>query len=260
MYDTHQKIATSFSKAAKSYDKAAIVQHKIGLMLIDLLADVECQADNILDIGCGTGKITSQLAMLYPKKQIHAIDISGGMLDYARQHYSHNNIQWSYGDAKNLNFPAASIDIIFSNFTLQWCNTADAISQAAKVLTPGGNMIFSSVVAPSLHQLQHAWQQLDNQQHVNDFATSDQYLQLAAHNNLFVVEKKVVQQVEYFTDIYKLLSSLNKIGSVCMHNNSATKLNKALLHQLETNYRQQSVKDDMLPLSYYLLVAHLVKI
>ena len=36
MYDKHQKIATSFSKAAKRYDQAAIVQHKIGLMLIDL--------------------------------------------------------------------------------------------------------------------------------------------------------------------------------------------------------------------------------
>ena len=254
------QIAKSFSKAAKSYEQAAVVQNKVGTVLLQLLSDITHRPRNILDIGCGTGKITHKLAIEYPQTQIYAIDIADGMLEYAAQHYNKSNIQWSYGNAENLSLKKNSIDIVFSNFTLQWCNFHQVMSSVANSLTDGGSMIFSSVVKPSLYQLQNAWKELDNQQHINNFSNSEDYQNIISNNNFFMVDYRIMHHVEYFDNIFNLLSSLNKIGSVAIGANKTSSLSKTLLKNLDYAYRSRYLKNNMLPLSYYVAIGHLIKV
>ena len=254
------QIARSFSKAAKSYEQSAVVQNKVGTVLLKLLSDIKHSPRNILDIGCGTGKITHKLAIEYPQTQIYAIDIADGMLKYAAQHYNKNNIQWSYGNAENLRLQKNSIDIVFSNFTLQWCDFNKVMSGVANILKDGGSMIFSSVVKPSLYQLQNTWQTLDNQQHINTFADTQQYENIISNNNFFMVDYNIMHHVEYFDNIFNLLSSFNRIGSVAIGSNQSSPLSKTLLNKLDYEYRSRYLINNMLPLSYYVVVGHLIKV
>ena len=66
-------ICQHFNKAATTYDHYASVQHTVG---VQLLQQLEGTPTHILDIGCGSGLITKQLAFKFKKASIHAIDIA----------------------------------------------------------------------------------------------------------------------------------------------------------------------------------------
>ncbi|MDD2770471.1 MAG: methyltransferase domain-containing protein, partial [Methylococcus sp.] len=76
------------------------------------------------------------------------------------------------GDAEALPLADASVDLIFSNMALQWCERLDlAVSECHRVLRPGGVLAFSSFGEPTLSELRAAWRAVDGYSHVNAFET-----------------------------------------------------------------------------------------
>ena len=70
------KIQHSFNRAASSYDDHCHAQQRAGSKLIQLIKPLHAQAERVLDLGCGTGMTTQQLASQYDYQDFHAIDIS----------------------------------------------------------------------------------------------------------------------------------------------------------------------------------------
>ncbi|MFH1077484.1 MAG: methyltransferase domain-containing protein [Pseudomonadota bacterium] len=75
------RIRLAFSKAAKTYDKYAMLQQAIAFKLATRLG--ERKFCNILEIGCGTGNYTLMLHKRYPSASITAIDFSEKMVEQA---------------------------------------------------------------------------------------------------------------------------------------------------------------------------------
>lgn len=98
--------------------------------------------ERILDLGCGDGALTAQLAALTPQGSILGIDASRGMIEAARAHVA-DNLSFDVRDINGLNFEN-EFDIVFSNATLHWVKDHRALLENVhRALRPGGALRFN---------------------------------------------------------------------------------------------------------------------
>ena len=114
----------------------------------DLLALVDVRPDlKVVDLGCGTGELTRQLADALPNSDVTGLDSSHQMLDAARvASFASPNLHFEPGDQSQL---TGEWDLIFSNAALQWSEKhAELIQLLYRRLAAGGQI---AVQVPSNH-------------------------------------------------------------------------------------------------------------
>lgn len=122
------------------YKAASAHQKEWGAKLIRELniAGSEC----ILDLGCGDGALTAQLAALAPQGSVLGIDASRGMIETAETHVA-GNLSFAVRDINDLDFEN-EFDIVFSNAALHWIKDHDALlGNVYRALKPGGVLKFN---------------------------------------------------------------------------------------------------------------------
>ena len=96
----------------------------------------------LLDIGCGPGTITLDLAAAVAPGQTVGIDRAGQPLADARQAATDRgltNVAYAVGDAYQLDFPANSFDVVHAHQVLQHLtDPVAALKEMARVCRPGG--------------------------------------------------------------------------------------------------------------------------
>ena len=121
------------------YKAASAHQKEWGAKLIHELSIVG--TERILDLGCGDGALTAQLAALAPRGSVLGIDASRGMIDAAQAHVA-DNLSFALHDINDLNFEN-EFDIVFSNATLHWIKNHDALLRNVhRALRRGGILKF----------------------------------------------------------------------------------------------------------------------
>jgi SAM-dependent methyltransferase len=96
----------------------------------------------VLEIGCGAGRMTNAMAETF--ENVVAVDVSPGMLMFAREHVAKANIRWieTAGDCLPMADDAA--DAVFSCHVFQHLPSPDAIidqlREVHRVLRPGGGL------------------------------------------------------------------------------------------------------------------------
>src|SRR5262245_66260401 len=70
-------------------------------------------SERVLDVGCGDGKITAEIAERLPTGSVVGIDPSEHMIDFARDHFvaHHPNLTFEVGDATRL-FHRDAFDLV----------------------------------------------------------------------------------------------------------------------------------------------------
>ena len=92
----------------------------------------------VYDLGCGTGRITLELARLYPSAQVVGLDISAAML-HRDPSTDPLNLRFELGDIGFWN-PSERPDVIFSNAALHWLPDHEVVfPRLISKLAPGGN-------------------------------------------------------------------------------------------------------------------------
>ena len=86
--------------------------------------------EQVLDLGCGDGTLTSWLASLVPEGHVTGIDASAGMIDAAKQ-FETNNLDFILMDIGDMDF-VDRFDLIFSNATLHWVKDHDGLLRASR--------------------------------------------------------------------------------------------------------------------------------
>src|SRR5262245_46802190 len=69
----------------------------------------------VLDLGCGTGRISGGIATEWPHLSVTGVDLCGPHLDVARRDYPparHPNLAFVEGDARSTGLPAATFDAV----------------------------------------------------------------------------------------------------------------------------------------------------
>jgi ubiquinone/menaquinone biosynthesis C-methylase UbiE len=98
----------------------------------------------VLDLGCGTGHFSKYI---FSKGfEVHAIDPSLKMLDFAKQNFP--EINFLEGIASSIPFPDNFFDLIISIEVLRYLDTEDvkrAYAEMHRVLKPGGRILITHV-------------------------------------------------------------------------------------------------------------------
>ncbi len=101
--------------------------------------------ERILDIGCGDGYVTAQIAERLPRGSIVGVDPSPRMIEAARRRITSASFQ--AGDVTRLTFDA-EFDVVTSFNALHWVRAQDlAYRRIAGALTPGGRAYLTFVCA-----------------------------------------------------------------------------------------------------------------
>lgn len=202
-------IAKTFGLASKSYDVSARLQRFSGKHLMPWLPNRNDLT--VLDLGSGTGFFTDLLASSY--KHVIGLDFSKEMLHFAAQSRN-ENISWLEADAHKIPLQDNSIDFIYSNLVIQWCEPLDvAIDEMLRVLKPGGLIIFTTLVDGTLHELKSSWRQVDDDQHVIDFKTEEELAQYFNHDKASILEHKCQDLVLEYENVIHLARELKGLGA-----------------------------------------------
>ncbi len=167
----HAAIRRAFDRASKGYDASAVLQKEVRGRLLERLDVATLNPRVALDAGCGTGHGARDLLRRYRGCQVMALDLSEGMLAQARrQRYWLKSPAPICADAACLPLRKNSVDLLFSNLMLQWCNDLDAVfREFHRVLRPDGLLSFSTFGPDTLAELRSAWTSVDGYVHVSRF-------------------------------------------------------------------------------------------
>jgi trans-aconitate methyltransferase len=134
---------------AQAYDAAAsFVPRLTSAILAELDAQPE---DHILDIGCGDGQLTAQIAQVASAGKVLGVDSSKSFIDTAARDFSAPNCTYLMHDARELqtcpDVVSGKWDKCFSNAALHWIlRDATArpgvFSSVHSALKPGGKLVF----------------------------------------------------------------------------------------------------------------------
>ena len=128
-----EKLKRRFSRNANQYDKYAKVQKKMGDVLIEKIKSTKCRYKNILEIGCGTGYVTTALFELFKDSNITAVDIAPGMINHVKSKLLDKRVEFICADAEEMDFDK-KYDLIISNATFQWFNNLENTLKSWQIL------------------------------------------------------------------------------------------------------------------------------
>ncbi|MFI1847417.1 class I SAM-dependent methyltransferase [Streptomyces sp. NPDC020480] len=96
----------------------------------------------ILDIGCGPGTITADLAELVPQGEVIGVDADAGVLEQARSTAAErgvSNVHFAVGDVYQLDYPDDSFCVVHAHQVLQHLgDPVAALREMRRVCKPGG--------------------------------------------------------------------------------------------------------------------------
>jgi malonyl-CoA O-methyltransferase len=216
-------VARSFDRASVTYDAAAQLQANVRGELLERLELLPSAPATVLDLGAGTGHAAVALKRRYRRARVIALDIAPGMLrEVRRRSRFWRPIETLEADATRIPLPLHSVDLVFSNLMLQWCEDLDAVfAQVARVLRPGGLFVFSSFGPDTLRELREAWAQADTAPHVNRFLDVHDVGSALTHAGFAEPVLDVERHRLQYPDVLSLLRSLKNVGA---HNVTAGRL------------------------------------
>lgn len=173
----------------------------------------------ILDIGCGDGKITADIAKFIPQGSILGIDLSNSMLEWATRKYhplEHPNLFFMKGSFLETEV-FDQFDWVVSFCALQHCtDQKGALREISKILKPNGKLL---ILVPAMNN--KAWNQarakVQNSPkwapywqgyHPRKFLSVQQYEDLLKETGFQIVKIENTQTMDPFIDRDEILDWL----------------------------------------------------
>jgi malonyl-CoA O-methyltransferase len=157
-------------RASARYDGSAVLAANLREQMIRRLDWVAFTPETVLDLGCATGHGADALAARWPGARVIALDASPAMLAQTARREGSARIERLLAEAEAIPLPDASVDLVFSNLVLPWCEDIDAVfGEVARVLKPRGLFTFTTFGPDTLAELRAAWHGVDAFTHVHPF-------------------------------------------------------------------------------------------
>ena len=256
----------SFSRAAASYDEAAVLQREVARRMLERLQCMKFTPRRILDAGSGTGFGRTLLRQRYRHADIIELDFALPMLSASArsplltrwlERLRGAQVYRVAGDVERLPLADSSVAMIWSNMTFQWCNDLDAtFKEMRRVLQPGGLLLFSTFGPDTLKELRAAFGAVDGQTHVNRFIDMHDIGDALVRTGFATP----VMDVEHFTLTYADLKSLMRdLKALGAHNVTRGRprglIGRATWQKLQTAY-ETFREEALLPATFEVVYGH----
>lgn len=215
-----RQVAQRFDRAALTYNAYADFQR---LVLDRLFGHLPSSpADQILDLGTGTGQALATLSDTFSPASLVALDLSFQMLETASRpnglplDSSHPQGAHSFvcADAESLPFADGVFDLLFSSLAMQWCLQPKTLfSELFRVTKPGGYVVFSTLCEGSMPEIERAWQGIDSAPHVNQYPAFNTVLEQATECQWQTRDAELATVPMWFTSPEEAIHSLKKVGA-----------------------------------------------
>lgn len=247
-------VAECFSAAANTYCHHNSLQKISAHRLLNEMNP----SGVLLDIGCGPGTDFSHFVHL---KHVIALDIAQGMLEQVKRHFP--TYQTICCDAKAIPLPENSVDIVYSNLALQWCDDIKpSFDSTALALKSGGDYHLAIVAEGSLPELTELGFR------VNSFRSLANIMSHFDPEVWLLKSAKLEEVTVYFNSLKALLYSIKGVGASIHTGVSASNVTQSgLSHgirgrgdwQLGLVKAEQMRRDAGLPLTYQIARLHIEK-
>lgn len=260
-----KRVQQAFHRGALDYDQHTPVQQRVVERLLGVLQEHPLQPYlQLLDIGCGTGRLLELLAHKLPQAQLTGLDLAPNMLQQARERLD-DQITLVQGDAEQLPFADQTFDLVVSSSTFQWLAQLDAcFGEVVRVLKPGGRFVFSLFGQGTLGELQLSWRTALADRQRNDtvwqqdgthrFHTTEQVtaaLAAAGFNNRRIWGE---QEKVWYPDVPQLLQAVKRIGAGTARPPAGGGLGwRRVLHVMAAVYRERFGTADGVPATYQVM-------
>lgn len=259
-----KQVRRAFSRAARDYDAAAVLQREVCQRMLERLDYIRLQPASILDAGSGTGWGTRQLTQRYPAAPIVALDMALGMLNVAREQsswwrklFSGNRQIQVCADVEALPLAAGSMEMAWSNLALQWCNDLPGtFRELHRVLKMDGLLMFSTFGPDTLKELRSVFHGVDGHNHVNRFIDMHDIGDMLVHSGFGepVMDMEIITLT--YADVKSVMQDLRGIGA---HNATAGRaqgmMGKAAWRQILERY-ESFRRDGKLPATFEIVYGH----
>jgi demethylmenaquinone methyltransferase/2-methoxy-6-polyprenyl-1,4-benzoquinol methylase len=112
---------------------------------------------SFLDLACGTGILTREIAEKFPNAKIVGIDITQSYLDVAKQNSnSFNNISFILDDAEKFKLDS-KFDCITASYLPKYCDPEILVKNCMTHLKPDGKIIFHDFTYPKNSVVKGLW-------------------------------------------------------------------------------------------------------
>ena len=176
----HAQVRRQFARAAPTYAVAAVLAREVERRMLERLDYVKLEPGCIVDAGCGPGAGLRELGRRYLAAQLVGVDSAEAMLrgalaaasvgERARALFGRRNPQFVCADMRALPLATGSCGLVWSNFGIAFAGEPQAaLREFARVLEPGGLLMFSAYGPDTLRELRAAFAQADAHPHVHDF-------------------------------------------------------------------------------------------
>ena len=253
------RIATDFSRAANSYDGAAVVQREVADRLLTRFDYINVEPQTIVDLGCGTGYLSRAMAQRFRKAQVIGVDIAAGMCAVAHaQRGWFSRQRYICADVHNLPLATQSVDLVVSNFMLHWATDIKAIIlEIARVLKPDGLLLFSTLGPDTYRELRQSFAAVDDLPHVHPFTDmhdlGDGLLQAQLRDPVMDTERLVVT----YDSVMTIMRDLKAIGAQnIMQKRQRSLYGKNKFQQMLAHYEQWRCDDGTYPVTFEVVYGH----
>lgn len=252
---------------AKLYENhSKNLQQASALELVKQLVFIK--GEHILDIGCGEGKITKEIALAHPSIHLVGIDINQTMIELAQKQYQAANIEYQVMSAENIKLPL-KFDRVLSFFCLQWVpNKKRAFQQIAQYLKVGGTFHIivtdrnESLKKARLHLIaQQKWSNyFKNYKDSTRFIDDDRYVYYCQSNNLRVISFEEKPKVLTFQTKHELRSFIKMVTAALTY--VPKNMQDEFINELVHLYQEELIKngEEQNTITYMVKVIHGFKI
>jgi ubiquinone/menaquinone biosynthesis C-methylase UbiE len=118
--------------------------------VLDAAAGAGARLVDVLDLGCGTGRLLGRASERWPDARLVGIDVASKMIAKAKGKYGGDTrFRFEVADAASLPLEPASIDVAMSTLSFHhWGDQVGGLRQVARVLRPGGVFILADIRPP----------------------------------------------------------------------------------------------------------------
>jgi len=239
------KIARSFSRYARTYDRFANLQKNLAGNLMETVRSLKISPKKILDIGTGTGEMAFLLHNDFPNAKIWGCDIAPGMVKKSMEKNKFEGITFEVCDAEFLPYKDKTFDLVVSNTVYQWVEElARAFSEARRVLKDSCYFAFITFGPDSLSELKKSYRlKVDEKaEYLHEYKTVSEVGSLLERCDLKVASLSSRSVRTVYPDFREMQKTIKSIGALNASVNlpkglRSRKKIKELIKYYESNYR-----------------------